>query len=615
MNPAFGRTFLLALPLFLPLASIVGGCGGAQALQGKAPEAPSFEAAGQAKCSVKKSQSRPLVVEWPLADRVALESQAKQGVVVVRYEGCEMEVLRRCTAPGAYSYVGVTPQDERVVIRTTDELYAAMPIFAAKFESKLESKGQLDVSLSMVGSYDAPRATLLSSDLKGACEGATHVITSLTAGAFEFGAGASAGASANVSALGAGAGGGTTSSRESLSHAGEPAVCKQAKSDDKAPPFGCGALLRIEVTALGAAARPAATAKVPKIAAPVVVAPHLQWTPSPRLIAMDPRLDGGGRLVSGQLTDRIAKLESELDAPSPDGVEELADAYGKLAWVAERSSTRGYPWENEWTLKGADRADSLELSKVALAASRRASALYDLLRDHFPAFARRERAGYFAALEHLRQGLPDESARVSQGETAFAAMSLEWEATRASFESFGGGFAEKKMRGTGDIRTMQTALRRLDVMSAHPGYKGVTQEFACFVKATRTRLTFGIHQGRNEGIWGPMALDAAACASKLALYEASAVAEYVGRYEALQGKATSFEALRRAHPDWGDGSLAKAALGVLGSTKKADAQASFLRQMLTSDSKSAQEAACERLRADKAPDSAATSLKTKYCSK
>jgi hypothetical protein len=44
----------------------------------------------------QEEPARPLIVEWPSADRAALEAQASHGLVVVRYEGCEMEVLRQC---------------------------------------------------------------------------------------------------------------------------------------------------------------------------------------------------------------------------------------------------------------------------------------------------------------------------------------------------------------------------------------------------------------------------------------------------------------------------------------------------------------------------------------
>src|SRR5258708_54656 len=81
--------------------------------------------------------TRPLIGEWPSADRAALESQARRGTVVVHYVGCEMEVLRQCTAPGAYAYAPTTRQRDKIAIRDADELYANLPLGAAALEGKL----------------------------------------------------------------------------------------------------------------------------------------------------------------------------------------------------------------------------------------------------------------------------------------------------------------------------------------------------------------------------------------------------------------------------------------------------------------------------------------------
>src|SRR5262245_12527784 len=96
------------------------GCGGSSG--GARP--PGVEAIGQTKCSVAKSSQRPLVVEWPAADRASLEATAKRGVVAVRYDGCEMEVLSSCVIPGKYNYVAVERQSEQIAIKNADDLYA-----------------------------------------------------------------------------------------------------------------------------------------------------------------------------------------------------------------------------------------------------------------------------------------------------------------------------------------------------------------------------------------------------------------------------------------------------------------------------------------------------------
>ncbi|MBV1857669.1 MAG: hypothetical protein KUG77_04595 [Nannocystaceae bacterium] len=210
--------------------------------------APSLdEFNGQAKCGVKKSSDKPLVIEWPAAERAALEARATRGLVAVRYSGCEMEVLTTCTARGEYEYLGLTQKTEGVRITNTDQLYAKLPIGAAGLEAKLERAGQLNVDMTIVGRRDATESSFNERDLEGRCDEATHVVTGLTVGSFSFYTGKSAvvGAGATVGNVGAGVS--STTDQQVLKTDGDVAACVSSTTTDEQPPEGCGALLRVEV--------------------------------------------------------------------------------------------------------------------------------------------------------------------------------------------------------------------------------------------------------------------------------------------------------------------------------------------------------------------------------
>lgn len=241
------------------VALIAVGCGPAAR---PTAQAPAFEPAGQSKCRVKKSSDRPLIIEWPSSDRAALESTAKRGLVVVRYESCEMEVLPRCQLGGSYRYTATTRKLEKVSIRDADELYAQVPVGAAKLEGKLEKAGELNVAMHVVGRFDAVEPD--KPELEGACDGATHVVTAMTSGAFEFFAGAEAEAGGGASALGAGAGAKSSTRNELLSKDGDAEACAAATPDASGPPAGCGAILRLEVSELGSLAKLAKAAPPPE---------------------------------------------------------------------------------------------------------------------------------------------------------------------------------------------------------------------------------------------------------------------------------------------------------------------------------------------------------------
>ena len=135
------------------VAVLVGaGCGGglgenAASKLVKTPELPTDK---QAKCKVAKSQTEPLVVEWPDTARGKLESLARHGLVAVHYVGCELQVLGRChVKSGAYAYSPVTRKESRVTIRDEDELYANLPVGAVRLEGKLKSAGQVNVQMTI----------------------------------------------------------------------------------------------------------------------------------------------------------------------------------------------------------------------------------------------------------------------------------------------------------------------------------------------------------------------------------------------------------------------------------------------------------------------------------
>lgn len=205
-------------------------------------------------CLDTGGQSRFLVVDWDSVDRASIEARAARGLVVVRYEGCKMDVLARCNVKGSphYDYVGLTPKKDNVTMRDSAEVYANIPVYAAKFDAKLAHSGSLDVNMTIVGQLDTARGARRD-ELEGECDGATHVVSAITVGSFEFTASNANEGSASVTVLGAGAGAKGAQSHEVLNKDGDEAECGKATGDDKKPPFGCGALLRLEVVPIGKA--------------------------------------------------------------------------------------------------------------------------------------------------------------------------------------------------------------------------------------------------------------------------------------------------------------------------------------------------------------------------
>ena len=233
--------------LALAAAGLIAGC--ASMPSGNA-EPPRYAPADQTTSSATKSSSRPLVLEWPAADRAALESQRAKGVVVVHYAQHEMEVLRGCRAGAAYHYAAITPKEEGLVFHTTDELDAAMPIHAVRLEAKLRERKALSVGMTIVGMYEADARAWKGADLQGDCAGATHVVRALAVGAFEISASAALRAGLSATAPVGGVDATHEEAREVLHRDGTKSACAKASPRDAGPPWDCGAPLRIEVAAI-----------------------------------------------------------------------------------------------------------------------------------------------------------------------------------------------------------------------------------------------------------------------------------------------------------------------------------------------------------------------------
>lgn len=281
------------------------------------------EGAPGGRCGLASSTTAPLIVEWSSASRGHLEALRAKHVVAVRYTGCELELLPQCEVRGGhYGYVPLTPKRERVRVRNEDELYANIPLHAVSLAGKLRTAGELNVKMAVVGRFEAASTVVSKDDLQGDCDGATHVIAGLTAGAFSFFAGTEGEAGADVGVGSLRAGGSTKSHSEVLNEDGNAEACARATASDTAPPFGCGALMQVEVVALGAP-RP------PEPACPA----HMRWTgascestggappgtcPAGTVLAQGACIPGAGGCPAGTRFTREAGCVVDGPGPGPD---------------------------------------------------------------------------------------------------------------------------------------------------------------------------------------------------------------------------------------------------------------------------------------------------------
>jgi formylglycine-generating enzyme required for sulfatase activity len=246
------------------------------------------EAFAGVQCSAVRPQTEPDLMAWDSGSRSNLNRLRRKGVVAVRYEakGCnvELELLSNCIAPGATYEFSPYSANEHKLARNANELFAQLPVGAARLSGSLKGDRVLRTDYMLAGQYALPPGTTLrASELKGDCARATHAVSAVYVGAFAMGAGESRVMEGGVSLLGAGGGLKSSAAVESLGDEGSAEACKvsqeAAKENER-----CSVPLRIGLIALeGRAEAPPAPAAVARAESPrPVVAPaYVAPSPSP----------------------------------------------------------------------------------------------------------------------------------------------------------------------------------------------------------------------------------------------------------------------------------------------------------------------------------------------
>lgn len=237
-------------PLVVLLTLVCTGCFGASSTPASkvVPKDPT----GLAKCKVAKSSASPLVTEWPASYKAHLEGMIEERAIVVNYSGCEMKILDGCRVEGSYKFKRTTLAKDTIEIKDEDELYAKVPLGAASLEGELNASGRLAIHTTIAGQMQLDGG-IPELPKGGGCKGATHVIESLSIGAFELKSGGAIAARGGVDVGGAGIGAGHKSEESTVRSAGDSASCKGTK--DEEPSSDCRSPIQVFLVPLEHAER------------------------------------------------------------------------------------------------------------------------------------------------------------------------------------------------------------------------------------------------------------------------------------------------------------------------------------------------------------------------
>lgn len=239
-----GSIFKLAV---LGVPFVAAGCampGAVSAPLVHVPEMPG----DQPRCKLAANQENPLVTEWPASEKANLEARLGAGALVVSYSGCTLKMLPRCQAKGHYKFRRTTTSTDVIEIRNADELFAKLPLGAVSLEGELQRSGRLAVQTTVSGQFQVDGLDVnLPRD--GECQGATHVLSALSVGAFKLRSGGTARVAGKASVESVGSGGGSSSSEESLvREAGNAAQCETGSEGQPHP--ACASPIQMFLQAL-----------------------------------------------------------------------------------------------------------------------------------------------------------------------------------------------------------------------------------------------------------------------------------------------------------------------------------------------------------------------------
>jgi hypothetical protein len=193
-----------------------------------------------------KNHEKPFVIEWDATDMSMFQSRAeKTGVVFVKYEGCELQVLDRCSKDNDAGYFGryeppswTSGSVEKIDISNEGELVAKLPLGVASLGGRVKAGETFSMQYYVSGTRTSTRPQVYQGELKTipGCKGATHYVYGYALGAFELASTKKTHGEVNAGFQGVGAGGQQTTSSSAEKKGGVLGACKDstsAKEDTK----------------------------------------------------------------------------------------------------------------------------------------------------------------------------------------------------------------------------------------------------------------------------------------------------------------------------------------------------------------------------------------------
>jgi hypothetical protein len=295
------------------------------------------------------------VVSWDATTQSEFAAQGQRSLLVVRAQGCELELLPQCEIAGEYRLRETPGSYQALEVSSSKELYAKLSFSVAALSGHLGTDKSLVVKYFIRGLRYATAPAIFRDDLPAGCEGATHFVLNYAAGAYalESTAGRAAGAAVEVESVAA-VGGKGEQRASILFRGGDLDGCK-------AKAFECTAPVRLRLLPIldGAASSSAARLALTKPEHGTQLQPITQEVirnvvrsaAQPMSICARRNLvPGATARINSKFTigtdGVVTHVEHDRNVGVPDGMAECAEdvMYGLRFPASTKPSTISYPW-------------------------------------------------------------------------------------------------------------------------------------------------------------------------------------------------------------------------------------------------------------------------------
>jgi hypothetical protein len=138
------------------------------------------------RCAWTAGSAKPFILGWAPEESLFLKKKAVEGVLLVKYTPCGIEVLPGCGVDGSYDIYETVLAKSTEYIQSSDELFTKLPLGAPDLAEQFEPGESWALSYVLAGLWETTLPAVSRENLTPTCAEATHYVHTIVTGAYEI---------------------------------------------------------------------------------------------------------------------------------------------------------------------------------------------------------------------------------------------------------------------------------------------------------------------------------------------------------------------------------------------------------------------------------------------